>query len=164
MHRLSHMSFKAVALAGYAVLSLVVLACAGPQGLQGAPGPQGPAGPAGAAAPQSQAAIALSASVIDTAASSITIYGSGFALGKVVDIRLVGTWKAGTTVDVTDPSIATLEPNQYGAFSVAVALTGSSGAFGYLGVGAGAYSIKAVQRDGAVAVAPLVVTQAVAKK
>lgn len=89
-----------------------------------------------------------------TTATSVTVYGSGFVPDGAVSLLLVGEWTFQGS-ELQDPGIDGTIVNEYGAFSLTVKI--SAGLVTSYGMGAGVYTLKAVQGEERVASACLVV-------
>jgi len=102
----------------------------------------------------SEAALVIVENMVTTETASVMVYGSGFEPGKDVSLLLVGTWtyKGG---EFKDPGIDGTIANDYGAFSLKVNI--KTGLVSNYGLGAGIYTIRAVQGEKRAASACLIV-------
>ncbi len=124
MHFIGSSKIKIICMLVTLILCVAVAGCAGAPGEQGLSGPSGPPGeqgPSGPPAPEHTACIVVVPNVIDTAAETITVYGSGFTPGeewvKYARIMLEGTFyftRAEVTIKTTDVVIAAVVPNEWG--------------------------------------------------
>ncbi len=92
----------------------------------------------------SEAALLLEPNTVTTETASVMVYGSGFLPGKDVALLLVGKWtyKGG---EFEDPGIDGTITNAYGAFSLKINI--KTGLVSSYGLGAGIYTIRAVQAE-----------------
>ena len=136
------------------VISIVILVCllALPLSLLGCAEEEETAAPT----LSPEAALVIVPNEVLTTASTVTVYGSGFVPNKGVSLLLVGKWTF-KGAETEDPGIDGTVANEYGAFSITVKI--SAGLVKNYGMGAGVYTVKAVQEGERVASACLVVRE-----